>query len=82
MRTLQAMLVVLSMLVMLPVAVNAQESKTDPVFEAAVARIRASMEKDKSIPSDPSFYAPTAYRPQLGHRARCEGGGPRKNGLF
>jgi predicted SnoaL-like aldol condensation-catalyzing enzyme len=34
---------------------------SDPTFEAGVARLHASMEKDKGLPSDPSFYAETLH---------------------
>ena len=59
----------------LPAAGMAKASKPDPVFEAAVTRLRASMENDKSLPSDPSFYAQTlhvGHNWDTGHTVKAE----------
>ncbi len=61
MPVLRAFLLIVAALAALPSPALADTPGPDPVFQAAVARLRASIEKDKSLPSDLSFYAETLH---------------------
>ena len=60
MHRLQGLCLVVA-LAILPAAPQAAPPRPDPTFAPAVARLRAWMETDKGLPSDPSFYAETLH---------------------
>jgi ketosteroid isomerase-like protein len=61
MHTFRGLFLLITAIALLPAAVTGQGPKPDPAFEAAVARLRASVEKDKRLPADLSFYAETLH---------------------